>query len=40
MQRRLTHKLFYLLIATLAAVNGVYASDEPITLKFETSLMA
>ncbi len=37
MQRRLTHKFFYLLIATLAAVNGVYASDEPITLKFETS---
>jgi len=37
MQRRLTHTLFYLLIASLAAFNGVYASDEPITLKFETS---
>ena len=37
MKRCLTHKLFYLLLATLAAINAVYAAEEPITLKFETS---
>lgn len=37
MKRRLIHKLLYLLLATLAAVNAAYAADEPITLKFEIS---
>ena len=37
MKRRLTHKLFYLFLATLASVNAANAADEPITFKFEIS---
>ena len=37
MKRRLIHKLLYLLLATLAAVNAAYAADKPITFKFEIS---